>query len=225
MNGPRQVSLDYHLAAGREWLRYGRDKQLPTPLMYAALEFRMAMERFVLELLVCLKDQLEPAHVEGRSVKQIIETVADYASDPTAKKSQRKARLQRALQFNRLVTEHINATVPQFGKPLYTPDLDDIIDFWKRLSDYCHARVLDVFADPANVYVPQGYGLLEEILAYMNVILREHQFGGMPVETMPPETRTLRDRYLTGDIDDAGVRRSLELMEPVLTQRQRDKKD
>lgn len=216
----RLVSLDYHASAGREWLEKGSSDQLHSPLLYAAFEFRMALERFLLELWVCLQDQIPGAdHVEGRSAKGMVYLMQDYGvSIGNETKADRKERLKRALQFNHLISEHLLKDSP-LDRPLYVPDLDYVIKLWERLSDYCHARVKDEFTESSDSYVQGGYDLLHEVMDFLTDALRRHHFGGIAVNTLPPESQHLRDRYLNGEVDDGAVKRTLELMEGVLIQR------
>ena len=54
INNKREVTLEYHLLAAREWRRYGEQDQLHTPLIYSAFEYRCAIERFVFEIFVLM---------------------------------------------------------------------------------------------------------------------------------------------------------------------------
>ena len=48
----RQVTFDWHIARVIKWLQYDNNRFLDNVLIYAAVDLRIAIERYILELLI-----------------------------------------------------------------------------------------------------------------------------------------------------------------------------
>jgi hypothetical protein len=53
---PRKVTFEWHIVQVKNWLEFDKGRELDSVLVYAAVELRAAIERYIFELLLLLKD-------------------------------------------------------------------------------------------------------------------------------------------------------------------------
>ena len=71
---PREVTFDWHVVHAAKWLEFDGVRELGSVLVYAAVELRAAIERYVFELLYLLKEGKFSAD-EGERIGERIGTL------------------------------------------------------------------------------------------------------------------------------------------------------
>ena len=92
LDSPRDVVAHYHLEAGRAWRLQGAPKRQNSHLVYAALEFRCAIERYVLQMYLMMDPEAEHAPERFRDFTSLVKIVHAEAGD--------RRKLWRVLTFN-----------------------------------------------------------------------------------------------------------------------------
>ena len=95
----RETSSGYHFLMGRAWRLLGEEKNLHSPLAYAAFEYRCAIERCLFELFYLIRD----THFSSddlKATKQCSSLVKIILRSEGG-----KLKLQRKMMFNRLVAK------------------------------------------------------------------------------------------------------------------------
>lgn len=107
INGKRWVSADYHVVSARAWKQQGQSEYSPSPLIYAAFEYRCAIERIVLELYAVMCEEFSGAEDVSKigSFSSLIKMVHDLAGC-------NKKLLYRVLKFNSIVSEFLELEKP-----------------------------------------------------------------------------------------------------------------
>ena len=214
INGQRKVCADYHLMAAFSWKEYGKNKLLHSPLVYAAFEYRCAIERVIMELYLIM--QHEMTDIEDLSK---YERISDLIKKVHELGGGTKRMLYRVLKFNSIVSEFVMIQ----GKTLSVPDLGKLHKLWQKLSRYCHRQAKPMDSWDSKDWVAKGYKLLDEVHSYLHVILKEHLFGAMPEKGMPVEVIEAKSDFVKEKINEEGLRTRLMLMEPVLEARRKKK--
>ncbi|MBT8401865.1 MAG: hypothetical protein KJO98_15425 [Rhodothermia bacterium] len=206
---PRQVGADFHVVAARAWRDFGVAGSVQSPLVYAALEYRAAIERVALELsAIIIHDD------ETKDVASAPEKFSSLLTWLHSLGGGTKKLLYRVLKFNRILSQHIGAP-----KPLSVPDTGTLHNYWMRLSDLCHCQrePADSWDDPQ--FVASGYQLLGEVDAYLATLLISNSVGSVSEKDMPQEVLQAKRDFVEERIDEPTLRTRLRLMDPVLESR------
>ncbi len=203
---PREVSANYHFLIGREWLAYGIEHELQAPLVYAAFEFRGAVERMAFELLLHFRGG-NPSGEEVKRSRRFGELVALLRELEGDERT-----IYRKFKFLRPVCE-VN------GLP-YSPaivNLTVLERHWRVCSEFCHKQLSpgETWADAD--FVKKAYKRLKVIDAYLEKLLFKETL--MWVDDFPQEVSDLRQDFIDGTVTESQVSLRLKLMHPVLTQR------
>ncbi len=212
----RQVTFDWHIARVIKWLQYDNNRFLDNILIYAAVDLRIAIERYILELLILLKYDGNNTDIftsqemrRIRSIKGIFAIMQE--TDPFYRKTAR---------FTQLICE-------------ITPELPtiSIIDTaylrrkWEELSNYCHKQL-----DPSNTFESnnrefqkKGFALIREVVDKFWDWGRGRATGIISRSSMEKETLNIYNRFIRDEINEEQVRISLKIIEPVLKQRFRSR--
>ena len=202
----REVTARWHLDQSQRLKQYALDHSSPGALIYANLEARNAIERFVFEMSVLATggslsdDQLQMA-VRRNGFFQLLEN---------------------AMNNYRKHMEFQNMCFEVSGLPLRIPIPD--IRRCKRLinevSAYCHCQLNpnNTINDLSSEWFVRGIALIDEVFNLLDPLLSTHR-GVLERGTMPREILDLLNQYIAGTIDSSSVRTRLDLMQPVLVQR------
>jgi len=204
----RGVTSDWYFDQAEALLEFALKHDSATALVYAALEARNALERFVLEMaLLATGGQLSEAQVRTAQRRDGAFQLLDQALK----------NYRRHVQFTNLALE--------VGRDPFRVALPNIGQFRRlrtELSDYCHFQ-----ADPAaTVNHPQRRWFIEgttRVKAALDLLrgLRSQVNGIILPESMPPEVREVFQVFLADEIDMPTARIRLRLMHPVLEERLR----
>ena len=214
INSPRETSAEYHILSARSWRQTGESKRLHTPLVYAAFEYRCAIERTAVELYATMRDDIEGADDMSKigSFGALLSRIREIGGG-------NEKLLQRTLIFNRIVAEFA-----PLEKPLAMPSPSKLHDFWTKLSAYCHRQLHPGKTWELPEWVERGYGLLDEVDCYLVFLYVEHSFGAVPTSSLQPEVKQTKIDFLTERIDENQLRLRLKIMAPVLEDRLKSKR-
>ena len=205
----RETNADYHIFAGKTWRDRGYTNLMHAPLVYAAFEYRCAIERVVLELFIIM--QYESITSEELSTigsfSSLIKLVHKLAGG-------NRLLLMRVLKFNQILSEF--AGLP---KTLSIPDVGRLHKYWSKLSNYCHRQIEPAETWENDKWIKKGYKLLDELYDYFEDILVNHFFGAFSTERLPAEVTEQKELYMTQKIDDSQLKTRLQIMRPILRAR------
>jgi len=207
----RQVTFEWHFAQALKWLKFDNRRQLDNVLVYASLELRCAIERYIFEFLVLLKEKLTTEDEERcRSIRGIFDLMKE--TDPFYRKT---------AEFTKLIFV-ITPNAPE----LVIVDTSYLRNKWEELSTYCHKQLAPskTFRSPSRAFQKKGYKLISDVISRLNIWRPESVCGLIRPSTMPPETREVYEKYIRNEIDDRQAKRMLDLMQPVLNYRLRQKR-
>ncbi len=209
LTNKRQASAEFHALAARAWLNSGQSSLSHSSLVYAAFEYRCAIERLAVELYSIMHRELPDVEDISR-----IQNFSSLLAKIRELGGGNEKLLYRTMLFNRIVCE----SAP-IGKPLAIVSPSTLHDLWSRLSAFCHRQVSPVETWDSPQWVRQGYNLLNEVDDYLVDILINHSFGAMADDSLAPEVRLAKESFLREEIDEQTLRTRLKLMEPVLSSR------
>jgi len=206
----REVSFDWHFNRVQRWLKYDSGRKLDSILVYASVELRSAIERYFFELLVLLKrpDKLTSADEKKCQSKN---GMLDLMKETEPYYRKRAA-------FTNLI-----ASVTPGTPKVAIIDIGYLIRVWSELSEYCHKQLRpEVSWDSVNrEFQENGFRLINEVVNQLRVWESNAVLGIVDKESMPPEVRSVYDKYINDEIDEGQAKRMLDLMGPVLRARQR----
>jgi hypothetical protein len=205
----RNVTFDWHIVQVRKWLQFDGGRELDSVLVYAAVELRAAIERYVFELLYLLKERSFSADEEKRcrSISGIFALMQE--TDPYYKKT---------VEFTKLVV----AITP--GMPEVTVvDTAYLKRKWSEVSEYCHMQFHpeQTFESLGKEFQKRGFALIREVLQKFYEWKVESNCAVLVRSSLPEEVRVVYDRFTRSEIDAPQAKRMLLLMEPALRNRLR----
>jgi hypothetical protein len=204
----RESTFDWHIVQVKKWLQFDGGRKLDSALVYASVELRAAIERYLFELLFLLKEGKLFAEEEKRCRSQKGLFALIQETDPFYRKT---------FEFTRLVAD----ITP--GSPEITiVDTAFLRKGWENLSEYCHMH-LDperAFGSPGREFQKKGFALIGEILQKFHEWERESNCGVLRRSSQPDEVRDVYDKFIRSEIDADQAKRMLILIEPVLISRQ-----
>jgi len=204
---PRDVTFDWHVVQAKKWLAFDARRELDSVLVYAAVELRAAIERYVFELLYLLKEGKLSADEEKRcrSITGIFALMKE--TDPFYRKT---------IEFTKLVIS-ITPGLPE----ITVVDTAYLTRRWQDLSQYCHMQFHpeQTFESRGRKFQKHGFALIREILQKFQEWRVESSCGILARSSLPQEVRNVYDRFLREEMDAGQTKRMLILMEPVLRSR------
>ncbi len=205
MEKPRQVTAEWHLRQVMKWLEYDNGRELDNVLVYASFELRCAIERTIFENLLLVKGKLTPEEQKRcRSKEGMLDLMRE--SDSLYRKT---------FEFTKMffsIVLGVNKI-----KPINTAFLSRK---WHELSTYCHKLLEPAksFQSPNRDFQKKGFKLIHKVLKSYSEL--EKNLGAyIRPDSMSDELRSVYERYLNDEIDDASVKRTLNIMAPILRQK------
>lgn len=199
----REVTAEWHLRQVVKWLKYDNERQLDNVLVYASFELRCAVERCIFETLLLLSgDKLTPEQQDRcRSIKGTMDLMKEF-----------DAQYRKSLEFTKMFFEVVLNS--QDVKPI---NIAFLSRKWGELSNYCH-KLLEPdksFNSPDGKFKNKGFKLIEKVLESFSK-LQGYLGGCLQPASLSSNLKSVYNRYINGKIDDDGLRRTLDLMAPVL---------
>lgn len=179
-----------HLINAIDLKRYGIEKKIEKVLLYSALEFRLAIERYIFEwhfIIKYGKGFTKSDERKAGDVKEMLKAIKNNAGGFD--------KYERVLFFNRLWCKY--SGLPQ-DKWTSVVDFKKLERFWAKLSDYLHMKLEEFKIEEVNL----GYKLLDEVEAYLWNNLRYSSQGWVREDTLTEEMVNIRNKYIEGVISD-----------------------
>ena len=207
----REVSSTWHLGQAREWLKFDAGRELDCTLVYAAFEFRCAIERYLFELLAVAKggklseDELKECKSRGGVKKLFKKLVPDYGKN---------------VEFTNILGPLSN---PSFR--IIKVDAPLLLRRWADLSVYCHRLLKPDDSWKANnrTFVAAGFELLRDIDFLFQSWKGKGFVGVTPKESLEPEAREIYEKFVAGELDASQTETRLRLAMPVFQRRMRQR--
>jgi hypothetical protein len=215
LSGKRGNSAEYHCSLGQKWRKYGEPDKNHNALVYAAFEFRLAIERIVFELHALIRslshipdDEVDKYESITNNITYLMEIVSNQKN------------LYRLLKFNSIWFHEVT----HYRGELSIPDIKILKNFWHGLSDYCHMKIKPDATWESPEWITKAYTLLNEVEKYLWEIKVQNHFAFPRLQSWQPEVLDLLDMFVREEIDERGVITRLRLMSPVIEARYRNKR-
>ena len=202
----RGVTSDWYFDQAVALVAFALQHDSATALVYAALEARNALERFVIEMsLLATGGHLSEAQIRTAQHRDGAFQLLDQAMN----------NYRRHLQFT-------NLTLEVDGAPfrVAVPNVGQFRRFRTDLGGYCHFQL-----DPdATVNHPQKKWFIAGTTRVQKALdmlrnLRSQVNGVIHPDSMQAEVREIFQAFVAGQIDTPTARLRLRLMQPVLEER------
>lgn len=204
---PRQVTFDWHITQVLNWLKFDNGRKLDSVLVYASLDLRTAIERYIFEFLALLKGGYLSTDEKQRcrSINGIFDLMRE--TDPFYRKT---------ANFTKIIAS-ITPELPE----ITIVDTSYLKRKWEELSNYCHKQLepQESYRSPNNEFQDNGFKLIEEVISRFKDWKFESVCGICIPDTMPEETRYVYDKYVNNEINDEQAKRMLKIMDPILRTR------
>ncbi|MEW6145734.1 MAG: hypothetical protein AB1598_12015 [Thermodesulfobacteriota bacterium] len=211
----RHVTSAYHAHLGRYWRLYGESRLLHAPLSYSAFEFRLAMERSLLELFYLMSDRKLSDEELNYDFGQVLKSIYKFLGG----RKVGKKRLMRWMEFNLLYQKLLGTKLGYPKKKVAIIDVEKVNKFWCSLSKYCHRQLLPESTWNDKKWILGGYKLLNQVETYIWEIMVNSSLGWLDPNSLPPEIQAVVEDFIIERIDIKILEGRLQLMIPVLMQR------
>lgn len=185
----RQPELNYHFEEGISWLKVSNGGKNTTALSYAAFEFRLSIERVVLQYWSALApggaEEITFQSIKSyKSIEKQIFQIAGHQKEINA-----------TFEFFRLVNEALK--IPW---KMPTPDIGRFSSCWHSCSELCH--IAWSLASGNQEAVSKAYGTLLKIQYF----LKEHvEAGGAWAIVKDLSFGDLQNDFIAGRASDDDV--------------------
>lgn len=204
---PRGVTSGWHLQQAKRLLDFDAGYHLDTILVYAAIELRCAIERYLCELLLLLRSGRVTKEDERqcRKIGGVFELIK--AEDPLYRKT---------IEFTNIIA----STLPALSK-VKMVDTSRMHHFWSALSEFCHKQLdpEQTFESEHRKFQEKGFALLNDTLSYFNSSVVKGVGMMMSRSAMEPEVQRIYDGFVQGRITPSDARGMLRIAAPVLAER------
>lgn len=208
LNNDRKVTAKWHINQAEELLKFAIKKNSASSLIYAALEARIGLERFVFEMSVLAKG----GNFEDRELEK------------ARKRNGIFDLLKNAMDNYRKHLEFCNVILDLLGnkQPIPIPNIQQIKRLITRLSDYCHPLFtpINTVEHEQNQWFVGGVTTVNEAISELKYLVNSPR-AAIERSGMYDEVGLLFDEYLAGKIKIDSVRTRLYLMQPILEARMR----
>ena len=208
---PRQVTYDWHIARVIKWLKYDNGRMLDNILVYASVDLRIAIERYLLEFLAILK-----SHNLSTKEKRRARSISGLF-----------ALIQETDQYYRKTAEFtliICSITPEMTE-ISIVDTGYLRRKWEELSNYCHKQLepAESFESRKREFQIKGFELVQEVVNRFWDWGRGRAFGLVLPDTMEEETKFIYDKFVSNEITADQANTMLKLIDPILRSRFRQK--
>src|SRR5215471_16394665 len=181
---PREVMFDWHILQVKKWLEFDGGRELDSVLVYAAVELRAAIERYVFELLYLLKEckLSEDEEKRCRSITGIFALMRE--TDPFYRKT---------IEFTKLVAS-LTPGLPE----ITIVDTAYLNRRWQDLSEYYHMQFHpeETFGSRSRRFQKQGFALILEVLQKFHDWKVESSCAVLARSSLPEEVKAVYDKFV-----------------------------
>lgn len=202
---PRENDSLFHILTARKWLEVGRKEKLHTPLIYSAIEYRLACERVLFELYLFLNN---PSEFDREEEKRNIKSTSGLIS-AIHRVFENKGVLKLAQIFNQvyasfLIKDEVNIAIVDTGK---------LHSYWNHLSDLCHMQIEPNETWESEDWIEKHYKKLEEIDEYLSTIFNNNTtIGWVQLNSIPEEALDVRKDFMDRQINKKSMERRLKMV-------------
>ena len=206
----RQVTFDWHIAQVIKWLKFDNGRMLDSVLVYASVEARCAIERYLFELLILLE---HPANLtqeqerKCRSKEGMLKVMKDIEPQ----------------YMKRAIFTNLISSVASVWPKVVIIDFKFLNRMWHSLSEYCHKQLRpeESFDSENRVFQKKGFAEIRDLVDRFMKWEYAAAFGIVDKSSIPPEVWDVYEKYAKDEIDEREAKTMLDLMEPVLRTRPR----
>ena len=202
----REGTFDDHADQIVGWLEFDQSRRLESVLVYASLEMRCAIERYLFEFLVICNEGRLPEEDVARCQTPdglfalVEETLPLY---------------RKTAEFTQLIV-----SLSPGAPPVPILELDVLREGWRDLEPFVRPTLGPPPPEPErSEAIARGYERIAQLLDRLVEWDLERVCAIVDPATMPPEAQTVFEQYVTGDLGAEAARERLRLMEPVLRAR------
>jgi len=203
----RQTTFDWHISQVLKWLKFDDNRKFDSTLVYASIDLRIAIERYIFELLDLLKSGnfSEAEKRKCRSINGVFALMRE--TDPNYRKT---------AEFTLIIA----SITPEFPE-ISIVDTGYLRRKWEDLSEYCHKQIdpSESFESPNREWQIKGFELIDEIIAKFKEWKFESNMGICLPETMGEETKYIYEKFLKNDISSSQAKRMLQIIDPIMRRR------
>ena len=189
----RKVTSKWHIEQAERLLQIATNRKSSSALIYAALEARNAIERFVFEMSVlatgsCFADyQLRMAQKKDGIFELLKQAMENY---------------RKHIEFTNLILNMSNANFQ-----VSIPNLKTFKQHRTSLSEYCHCQLSPTITidEPESKWFKKGIGTIEKTIYYITDQFNK-TLGAISRNSMPDEVRDLFDQYIKNKVNDQSAK-------------------
>lgn len=205
LSSKRLVTSNWHREQSKTLLDFAIKNDSANALIYAILESRIALERYVFEMSVLTKgedsiDKIVKLAAKKNGVFRLLEkTTVNYIKH---------------ISFCNIIFE-----INKLPLNIDTPNLKIFKQLITELSKYCHPQYIpDESVDSENKeWFIKGVALVNKTVEMLRSLVFN---GGININSMEADVREIYDKYINGDITKETVRFRLNIMGPIIKLRQ-----
>lgn len=203
----REVTFDWHITQALKWLKFDNGRKLDSTLIYACVDLRIAIERYILEFLILLKSgKFTEAEISRcRSINGIFSLMRE--TDLFYRKT---------AEFTLLIAS-ITPEIPE----ITIVDTSYLRRKWEELSEYCHKQLepSDSYGSNNREWQSKGFQLIDEIISRFREWKIQSNVAILLPDTMDEETRYIYDRFANDEITSSQAKKMLEIIDPIMRRR------
>ncbi len=202
---PRQNDSIFHISTAREWLEVGKEDCLSSPLMYAAIEYRLACERILFELYLFLNN---PYEFDREKEKNNLKSTSALIT-AIHKVFDNKGFLKLAQIFNQYYVSLLTNSKVSIG----FIDTGILHSFWAHLSGLCHMQIEPNDTWESKEWVRNHYEKLNEIDDYLATIFNEETtIGWVQLSSIPEQVLEVRQDFMDLKINKVSMKRRVKFV-------------
>jgi len=201
LNSKRLVTSYWHRDQSKKLLDFALKNDSANALIYATLESRIALERYVFEISILTKSK--------ESINEIVK-IASKKNGVFELLKKTTTDYKKHINFCNIIFE-----IHKLPYKIDTPNLKIFKRLITKLSKYCHPQYIpEESVDSVNrEWFIKGVALVNETTEILNTLIFN---GGIDINSMVEDIKEIYYKYINGDITEKTVRFRLDIMGPII---------
>lgn len=201
----RQNDSFFHISTAREWIEIGKADYLNSPLLYAAIEYRLACERILFELYLFLNN---PYEFDREKEKSNLKSTSALIT-AIHRVFDNKGFLKLAQIFN----QYYASLLTNDAVKVAFIDTGKLHGFWDHLSGLCHMQIEPNETWESKKWVKNHYDKLDEIDDYLATIFNEDTtIGWVQLSSIPEQILEVREDFMDLKITPISMKRRVKFV-------------